>query len=99
MSMKRQDVPVHRVSRRALLRGAPLAAGVAVAATLAAPARAQDAAAGQQKVSQAEAQYQDQPKNGQKCATCQLFQPPKACQVVASPVSANGWCQFYSAKT
>ncbi|MBV8736392.1 MAG: high potential iron sulfur protein [Alphaproteobacteria bacterium] len=49
----------------------------------------------QQKVSQAEAQYQDRPKNGLSCATCALFRPPAACAVVSGIISPNGWCRFF----
>jgi hypothetical protein len=49
----------------------------------------------QQKVAQAEALYQDQPKNGLSCAACALFRPPSACAVVAGAVSPNGWCRFF----
>lgn len=50
---------------------------------------------GQQKVSPAEAQYQDRPKNGLSCAACALFRPPAACAVVSGVISPNGWCRFF----
>ncbi len=49
----------------------------------------------QQKVSQAEALYQDHPKGGLSCAACALFRPPAACVVVAGVISAKGWCRFF----
>jgi hypothetical protein len=49
----------------------------------------------QHQVSQAEAHYQDRPKNGLSCAACALFRPPAACTVVAGVVSPNGWCRFF----
>jgi hypothetical protein len=49
----------------------------------------------QQKMSQAEAEYQDRPKNGLACAACTLFRPPRFCQVVAGDISPNGWCKFF----
>jgi hypothetical protein len=52
-------------------------------------------AAAQQKMSAAEAQYQDRPKNGFSCAACALFRPPAACVVVAGAISPNGWCRFF----
>lgn len=52
-------------------------------------------AAAQQKVSQAEALYQDRPNNGFSCAACALFRPPAACVVVAGTISATGWCRFF----
>jgi hypothetical protein len=52
-------------------------------------------AAAQQKMSKAEAAYQDQPKNGLACAACTLFRPPRACQVVEGDISPSGWCKFF----
>ena len=49
----------------------------------------------QSKESQAEALYQDRPKNGFSCAACALFRPPAACAVVKGAVSPNGWCRFF----
>ena len=49
----------------------------------------------QQKMSQAEAEYQDRPKGGLSCAACTLFRPPRFCQVVAGDISPNGWCKFF----
>jgi secreted PhoX family phosphatase len=80
------------ISRRALLGGAALA--VSAAATISASTRA----AAQQKVSQADAKYQDQPKEQQRCEICLNFQPPSACQFVESPINPKGWCQFFAAK-
>jgi hypothetical protein len=52
-------------------------------------------AAAQQKMSHADAEYQDRPKNGLSCAACTLFRPPAACAVVAGPISPHGWCRFF----
>lgn len=83
------------VSRRTmLLKSASIAAGAVV---LTAPAVG--SALAQTKVSHEQAKYQDSPKNGQKCSTCIHFQPPSSCQMVADPISPDGWCQFYGAKT
>jgi hypothetical protein len=49
----------------------------------------------QQKISQAEAEYQDRPKSGLACAACTLFRPPRSCQVVAGDISPTGWCKFF----
>lgn len=72
-------------SRRQLLYAAAL---ISVPAT-----RLRAAAA---KASQADAQYQPAPKDGQSCAACQLFRPPAACLVVAGAISPTGWCRFFS---
>jgi hypothetical protein len=53
-------------------------------------------AAAADKTSQAAAQYQQTPKDGQSCAMCQLFRPPAACQVVAGTISPAGWCKFFA---
>ena len=80
------------ISRRALLGGAALAVGAA--ATIGVSSRA----AAQQKVSQADAKYQDQPQGQQRCEICLNFQLPNACHFVESPISPKGWCQYFAAK-
>ncbi len=56
-------------------------------------------AGAQQKLSQAVAKYQDQPKGQQSCAVCVNFQPPNACKFVQGTISPKGWCQLFAAKT
>lgn len=51
------------------------------------------------KMTQKAALYQDKPKEGAKCATCQHFQSPASCQIVAGKISPNGWCQMYIKKS
>jgi hypothetical protein len=51
--------------------------------------------AAQQKISQAEADYQDGPKNGLTCAACTLFRRPRSCEAVEGDISPNGWCKFF----
>jgi hypothetical protein len=51
--------------------------------------------AARQQVSQAEALYQNSPKNGMSCAACALFRPPAACVVVTGAISPHGWCRFF----
>jgi len=86
------DKQVNR-SRRSLLKRAALAAGSTLAATLL-PARSANA----QKTPQSSVSYQDKPNNGQKCADCNFFQAPNACQVVAGEISPNGWCKLFTKK-
>lgn len=81
------------ISRRAALTRTALALGTTVAGMVAGRAGAQ------QKVTQAAAQYQDQPKGPQKCDGCAQFQPPNACTVVQGTISPNGWCLLFSPKT
>jgi hypothetical protein len=52
-------------------------------------------AAAQQKLSQAEAEYQNQPRNGLTCAACTLFRKPRSCEIVEGEISPNGWCRFF----
>jgi hypothetical protein len=60
------------------------------AAGLAAPT-----ALAQQKMPQAEAEYQDRPRNGLTCAACSLFRPPRSCEIVTGDISPDGWCKFF----
>jgi hypothetical protein len=50
-------------------------------------------ATAQEKLSQADAKYQDTPKGDQRCDGCMLFQPPNACKVVQGEISLRAWCQ------
>ncbi len=78
------------LSRRAALKGAALTLGAATAATMAAPAAAQE------KISQAAASYQAVAKGDDHCAVCGNFQPPNACKFVQGEISPKGWCQLFS---
>ena len=87
-----------KASRRIMLKNAAIMAGLA-AAPWARPALAQG------NVSKQAMHYQDQPKDGQRCATCIQFIPGEkpgasgACQIVAGPISPNGWCIEYIKKS
>ena len=48
------------------------------------------------KMSKQEAEYQDSPKDIRMCATCTLFEPPRACKVVEGEVSPTGWCKAFA---
>jgi hypothetical protein len=56
------------------------------------------------KVPQSVAQYQETPKNGQKCDLCKYFiagSSPTAngtCQLVEGSINPNGWCTLFAAK-
>ena len=80
------------MSRRMALTSTALAF-VGVASTAVTRARAQ------QKISQATAKYQDQPKGNQSCATCVNFQPPNACKFVEGTISPTAWCMLFAPKT
>ena len=62
------------------------------AATLALGARVTSA---QQKMTKAQAQYQDTPKGIMMCGTCTLFLPPAGCKVVEGDVAVTGWCNAF----
>jgi hypothetical protein len=48
------------------------------------------------KMSKQQAEYQDGPKGIQMCATCSLFDEPRACKIVEGDISPNGWCKAYA---
>jgi len=58
--------------------------------------RAPTGALAAEKMSKAEAEYQDSPKDIRMCATCTLFEPPRACKVVEGDVSPTGWCKAFA---
>jgi hypothetical protein len=74
------------VLRRSFVHGA-LSGGILCLSIPLAPA--------QQKMSQADAEYQDRPKNGLTCAACSLFRKPRSCEVVAGDISPEGWCRYF----
>jgi hypothetical protein len=47
------------------------------------------------KASQKSVDYQDHPKAGKSCNSCNVFQPPTGCKTVEGPVQASGWCSQY----
>jgi len=85
-----------QLSRRSVLKGAALLAGIAVIPVVA-------EAAG--SVSKAAMQYQDHPKGEQECSNCLQFIPGKSaaamgeCKVVAGEISPKGWCVAYVKKS
>lgn len=59
---------------------------------------ATDRATAQGKATKEAVQYQDTPKNGQKCVDCQFFTAPDGCQVVEGKISPEGWCSLFVVK-
>jgi hypothetical protein len=55
-------------------------------------------AAAQEKVSQVEAKYRNQPNGQQRCEICLQFEPPNTCKIVQGRINPKGWCQFFAAK-
>jgi hypothetical protein len=86
------------ISRRIAVRNVAILAGLA-AAPWARPALAQG------KARKQDMHYQDQPKDGQMCATCVQFIPAakpgqsSECQIVEGPISPTGWCIEYIKKS
>lgn len=91
--MSDEKIGNESLSRRVMLRGTAFALGAAATGTAAMRAQAQ------QKISQANAKYQDHPNGNQECDGCIQFQAPNACKIVESPINPKGWCQFFGAKS
>jgi hypothetical protein len=89
------DRKQHRngISRRVVIARTALAVGAAATGAMATRASAQ------QKISQANAKYQDHPNGNNQCDGCVQFQAPNACKIVDGTINPHGWCQFFGAKT
>ena len=48
------------------------------------------------KGTKAEAGYQPNPKNGQKCINCTMWRDPNKCSAVAGNIDPEGWCDWYA---
>ena len=80
-------------SRRAALKGALVAlTGTAVAFATSARLAAQE------KIAQAQVQYQNMPKDGAKCSLCVNWVAPNACKIVAGTINPEGWCVAFAPK-
>lgn len=65
----------------------------------AAPPSESAASATPGKASQASVQYQDQPKDGKKCADCMHFvAESNTCKLVEGKISPSGWCVLWTRK-
>ena len=74
-------------------RSAIVAAIGGTAGTLLSPigvARAAD------KMTRAQAEYQDTPNGLYSCGMCSLFEAPNGCKVVEGEVSKDGWCKAFA---
>jgi len=76
-------------SRRKLLRAA-IGYASAVLVSRIASADAAD------KMTRAQAEYQDMPNGIYSCGTCTLFVPPNGCKVVEGEIGKDGWCKAYA---
>jgi hypothetical protein len=52
----------------------------------------------EQKVSKADARYQERPNGQQRCEICLQFQSPASCNLVEGKISPRGWCQYFAAR-
>jgi hypothetical protein len=48
------------------------------------------------KMTKAQAEYQDMPQGLYSCAMCTLFVAPNACKVVEGEISRDGWCKAFA---
>lgn len=82
-----------QASRRDVLRGSLVVlAGNVVAAS-------QAGAQTPTKIAQKVVQYQDTPKNNQKCSICVNYIDPDACKLVAGKINPDGWCILFGPKS
>ena len=49
-----------------------------------------------EKMTRAQAQYQDMPSGIYSCGMCSLFEAPNACKVVEGEISKDGWCKAFA---
>jgi hypothetical protein len=89
----------HESTRRRLLGQA-----AALPVILALPLLARPATAGAASASKEDFHYQDHPNENKRCVNCVQFipsangQPFGACQIVAGPISPDGWCMAFTPK-
>ena len=76
-------------SRRTAIRAA--ISGISAALSLRASSSQAD-----EKMTRAQAQYQETPNGIYSCGNCSLFERPKSCKVVAGDVSEDGWCKAFA---
>lgn len=77
-----------KATRRQIMQAGLATVGGIVAVS----AKAQD------KIAQAQVQYQKTPKDGNKCSTCVNFEAPNACKIVAGTIEPEGWCIAFAPK-
>ena len=77
-------------TRRQIMRAGIVAIGGVLAVSVSAQA--------QDKIAQAQVQYQPTPKDGNKCSACVNFDAPAACKIVAGKIDPEGWCIAFAPK-
>jgi hypothetical protein len=83
-------------TRRQILGGAAVAAGIAGAASVGLSERA---VAAPVKLHPGDIGYQSSPKGSARCELCANWQAPNACKLVAGVISPTGWCSLYVRKS
>ncbi|HEY7843611.1 MAG TPA: hypothetical protein VID30_08035 [Bradyrhizobium sp.] len=48
------------------------------------------------KMTRAQAEYQDTPNGIYSCGLCSLFEVPNGCKVVEGEISKDGWCKAFA---
>ena len=48
------------------------------------------------KMTRAQAEYQDTPNGIYSCGMCSLFEAPNGCKVVEGEISRDGWCKAFA---
>ena len=82
-----------KLGRRGFFKGAATLAGAALVATVI-PVREARA----QKMAKKDIQYQDTPKDGQRCDACVYWKAPNACGIVEGVIAPAGWCAAFNPK-
>jgi hypothetical protein len=72
---------------------------VLLAAAGAAPLLAFSSTGANAKMAQTAVAYQDSPKDGKQCDSCNLFVSPGSCKTVSGAVSPSGWCKIWVKKS
>jgi hypothetical protein len=92
--MATSDGGRNQMSRRELLSSGLLAVPVTAALIMLRPA----VTGAQQKMAPKMVQYQQTPKNNQKCSTCLHFVAPDSCKLVEGKINPEGWCALFAPK-
>ncbi len=85
-----------KLNRRLFFRSAATLAGAALVATVI-PVREARA----QTLAKKDLQYQDTPKDGQRCDQCVYWKAPNACGLIKASegaIAPAGWCVAYNKK-
>jgi hypothetical protein len=86
-------------SRRGLLQAGVGLLAVAGSSEVAAASRGGQDFAQTQKLAQNIVQYQQTPKDGNKCSLCVNWVPPNACKIVDGTINPQGWCVAFAPKS